>query len=357
MSSSETAVHGEGSLASPAIIDSLAFLDDPFAFTTEQLAGVLAAPTERALDSVIRSGLTAGNVTVALTDDFELTLDNIARLDGAIAASGGRLHKVLSADDLDAAGDGGVGVIYGLQNAAMIGHDLSRIDVLKQGGVRIVQLTYNGQNKLGSGSLAPHDSGLSDFGRDAVASLHEHNLIVDLSHGSYRLTMDVIACSTNDQPPCISHTGCAALADIPRNKTDEELRAIADLGGYVGVYVMPYLALGRTFTYDDVFAHIDHAINVCGEDAIGIGTDHGVCDVEDRDEAERMYGDAVRFRQSLGISAPGEEPGLPPYPEGFSGIEKYRDLEAALKRNGYGSTRIEKVLGANFARYASAVWG
>lgn len=342
----------------PMRIDTLGFLVDPFKQSSFTPTMTVKVPPIEAVHDAVHSGIVAMNLTLSAGADYQSTLDAIADYDAFIAANPGLLKKVLSTADLEAARlEGSVGLIYGTQNSAMIDDDLGRVAVFRERGMRVIQLTYNDQNQVGSGSLAPTDDGLSEFGREYLEVLNANRVIVDLSHGSYRLTMDVARASTADRPPSITHTGCAALAPTPRNKIDEELRAIADLGGYVGIYTMPFLALGRSYDYDDLFAHVDHAVNVCGEDAIGIGTDQGICDLGDMEIVKRDFAAQVRARQAAGISAPGEDPDILPYPLGFRGPEKYRDIERALQAGGYSSTRIEKIMGGNFADYAGRIWG
>lgn len=342
----------------PLVIDSLGFLENPFDPTQMRANGIGARLSSDTIDSAVRSGLVATNLTVSAGEDYDSTVAAIAELDDTVAASGGRLRKVLSVADIDAArAEGSVGIIYGFQNAAMVGEDLSRVSTFHSLGVRVIQLTYNLQNQFGSGSLVAEDTGLTDLGAQLLDTLNEQKLIVDLSHGSYHLTMDVARASTSERPPSITHTGCAVLSATPRNKTDEELRAIADLGGYVGIYTMPFLAIGKAYSFADQVAHISHAIDICGEDLVGIGTDQGLCDLGDMEIVRKNYHDQVLERRAAGISAPGEDPAILPYPDGFSAPDKYRQLEQAMRDAGFSASRIEKVMGGNFRRYAAGIWG
>ena len=162
-------------------------------------------------------------------------------------------------------------MILGFQNAAQMGDDAARVDIFADLGVRIIQLTYNQRNQLGDGSIVPEGRGLTDFGRQVVARLNANRVMVDLSHSGRQICLD--AARASKQPISINHTGCRALTDLPRNKTDEELRLVAEKGGFVGIYFMPFLNLSGHARAVDVVAHIEHALNVCGEDHVGIGTD------------------------------------------------------------------------------------
>lgn len=122
--------------------------------------------------------------------------------------------------------------------------------------------------------MVPENAGLTELGRTLVQELNNNRVLVDLRHSGERTCLDTISASA--KPIIISHTGCRAVADLPRNKTDNELKQVAEHGGFVGIYFMPFLAVGRQPMATDLIAHIDHAIQICGEDHVGIGTDGSV---------------------------------------------------------------------------------
>ena len=280
--------------------------------------------------------------------------------DRAIAADHRRdlIKPCSSASDISRAkAERKVGVILGFQNAAMMGADADRVGWSSPTrGVRIVQLTYNNANALGDGSTAPEGRGLTPFGHAVVERLNARRVMVDLSHSGRQICLD--AARASKQPISINHTGCRALVDLPRNKTDEELRLVADKGGFVGIYFMPFLNLSGHATADDVVAHIEHAVNVCGEDHVGIGTDGGhhrrsTISRPTRPNLAKEHADRV----AKGISAPGERADTHPFVDDLRGPEQYRKLARLLAARGHRPARIEKILGGNFLRYATDVWG
>ena len=193
--------------------------------------------------------MTAVNVTVSgvgsYTKDFEEHLRNIAYWEEQIAAHPDALMQVLRSADLDEAKKSGrLGLIYGFQDGTPLGESMERLDLFYDLGVRIIQFTYNLRNLVGDGCLEPGDAGLSLFGRKLIARMNDKHMLVDLSHCGRRTTLESIEIST--QPVAITHAGCTAIADLPRNKTDEQLRKLADKGGVVGIYLMPYSAHRRS---------------------------------------------------------------------------------------------------------------
>jgi membrane dipeptidase len=179
--------------------------------------------------------------------------------------------------------------------------------------------------------------------------------MVDLSHSGEQICLDAVSASA--KPIAITHTGCRALVDLPRNKSDRELRAVAEKGGFVGMYFMPFLAAGRQPMAADLVAHIEHAVKVCGEDHVGIGTDGTVCAIDDMPDYMRALEKEVQQRRAAGISAPGERADIVTFLPDLQGPDKFHKLADLLAKRGHSASRIDKILGLNFLRFAGDVWG
>ncbi len=346
----------EDTLSSWIVINALGDLGDP----NRPSNGTVPDLTPRVLAEARASGLTAVNVTLGYVsgtgDPFEMTARDIATTDAVIAAHSDVVAKVLTAADIrKAKADGRVGLIYGFQNGAMMGHDASRVDVFADLGVRVVQITYNPANDLGDGAMAPQNRGLTPFGREVIARLNDRRVMVDLSHSGERTCLE--AAQASRAPISINHTGCRALADLPRNKTDAELRLVAERGGFVGIYFMPFLSLSGHAHAGDVVAHIAHAVKVCGEDHVGIGTDGDVTQIDDLQTYQAALAREIAQRRAAGISALGERPDTYPFVVDLRGPDQFRKLAGLLRTEGFSSRQIEKILGGNFLRYAGEVWG
>jgi len=352
-------------MSAPAfpIINALGELQNPNADAEsagqlQQTSAELAIDA-RALADAKASGLTAVNITLGYTlgdlPPYEHTLRELDVWDAIIDANADHLVKVLGTADLHRAHEQRrVGVIYGFQNAVAVGDDLDRIGVFDERGVRVVQLTYNQANHIGDGSMAPENRGLTRFGREVVERLGEHRLMVDLSHSGERTCLE--AARQSRLPVSVNHTGCRALADLPRNKTDEELRLVAERGGFVGIYFMPFLTLSGHARAADVVEHIAHAVNVCGEDAVGIGTDGTVTAIDDLDAYRAQLADHVAERARAGVGAAGERADTLPFVLDLRGVDQFRRLIRLLEQRGFSEERIAKIMGGNFLDYAERVW-
>lgn len=343
----------------PFVINALGGLGNPNdgALEDGEVAAYFLDP--RPIEDARAANLAAINLTLGHVfgegDPFAETIDDIAWWSEAIRQRPDALSLVRSAGDIRAAHDGKkIGLIFGFQNSEMFGGDAGRARLFSDLGVRVVQLTYNLRNAAGDGSLVPENGGLTKFGHDLVAALNEQKLLVDLSHGGEKSTMEAIAASK--APIAITHTGCAALAPHPRNRGDAELKALADKGGVMGVYFMPYLTPGRQHMAADIVAHIKHAINVCGEDHVGVGTDGGATAIDNMPLYLEEHRKDVENRKRLGVGAPNEDPDIILIPPDLMGPTQFGKLATMLSARGHSDARIEKVLGGNFLRLFGEVW-
>ncbi|HYJ29646.1 MAG TPA: membrane dipeptidase [Allosphingosinicella sp.] len=312
---------------------------------------LLAAIRERRIDIV---NATIGDVGNG-PDRFRNAAAAVAGWDRLIDAHANILAKIESAAYIRAAvAAGKVGIVYNFQDTTPLEADAGNVDTFATLGVRVMQLTYNKRNLAGDGCLERSNAGISDFGCEVIARINRANVLLDLSHAGQRTQADGIAASAG--PASITHSGCRALVDLPRNTYDAEMRALADKGGVFGVYLMPFLRLSGQPQREDLLRHLDHAVNVCGEDHVGIGTDdpflgYAVND-ESRAEHRRFYEDRVR----RGISAPGESAEVMNYVEGYNSGDRYDRIAADLGRRGWSGARVDKVLGGNFVRLFGEVW-
>jgi membrane dipeptidase len=184
--------------------------------------------------------------------------------------------------------------------------------------------------------------------------MNELGILVDLSHCGRRTAADAIKAST--RPVAFTHTGCAALADHPRNRTDAELRAVADKGGVSGIYIMPYLNDGHQPTAEHVVAHLEHAIDVAGEDHVSIGTDGGISPETIDDAFRQNFADNVRARREAGIAAPGETEDGYLFANDLNTSRRLETLAMMLSSRDHSAARIEKILGRNLVRVFSDAW-
>lgn len=312
---------------------------------------MLRALAERRVDLVSATFGPVGNGP----DLYRAAVEDIAGWDRLLAQYPNLAMKIERTADIAAARAAGkVGLIFNFQDTTTLEADAAKVDTFATLGIRVMQLTYNKRNLAGDGCLERANAGLSDFGREVIARIERARILLDLSHAGQRTIAEGIAASA--APPAITHSGCRNLVDRPRNTYDAEMRALAEKGGVFGLYLMPFLRASGQPQREDLIRHIEHALNVCGEDHIGIGTDNPFMGytVDDRMRAEhrRFYEERVR----LGIAAPGEAADVYNFVEGYNAADRYDRIAADLSGRGWSGARIDKLLGGNWVRLFGAVW-
>lgn len=254
------------------------------------------------------------------------------------------LQKILIADDFGRVKmNGSVGSFITSQASDAVGRDLAQLDVYHDMGLRMLQLTYNSVNYIGGGCLDRTDCGVTSFGKSVIDRMNGIGMIVDISHCGRSTTID--ACKIASKPVAASHTGCYSIHEAPRNKTDDELKYIAETGGYIGIYCLPhFLTKAAQPTIEHVLDHIDHVSNLVGWRYVGIGSDFPF-------SAPDEWGNArlAEHLHALGFSP---EDGFAT-PRTLKGFDDYRDLPnvtRGLVSRGYSGEQIHGILGGNFIR-------
>lgn len=310
--------------------------------------GLIIAKWNRELfEDMRKGGLTTANCTVSVWEDFQATVDNIVAMNQLIEANSDLVTKVCTTADIHRAkAEGRTGILMGFQNAHAFEDQLGYVQVFKDLGVGVVQMCYNTQNLVGTGCYE-RDGGLSGFGREVVAEMNRVGIMCDLSHVGAKTSEEVILAS--DKPVCYSHCLPSGLKEHPRNKSDDELRFIAERDGFVGVTMFtPFLKNGIDSTIDDYVEAISYIVDIVGEDQVGIGTDFTQGqgpDFFDMLTHDKGYArELTRFGKIIN-------------PEGIRTVGEFPNLTEALLRHGYSPELVKKIMGENWVRVLADVWG
>ena len=204
---------------------------------------------------------------------FETSLKVMTQARAMIDALQDEVRLVLTADDIERAyADGKRGVIFDFQDTTPFGSDLDRIELFRNLGLRVVQLTYNLRNLVGDGCTERYKTGLTYFGLEVVERLNELGMAVDVSHCSQQVGWDAIEASSS--PVIVTHSASNGVCYHDRGKDDDLARAIADQGGYFGLAAIGgFLSETTEATLDHFADHVDHLVDVMGIDHVGIGCD------------------------------------------------------------------------------------
>lgn len=165
-------------------------------------------------------------------------------------------------------------IMFGIENGLALNHDLSNVRHFAQRGVVYITLCHNGDNDICDSNRGSNmHNGVSEFGEKVIHKMNDEGIMVDLSHASEKSFYDALEISRT--PIVCSHSNSRALCDVPRNLTDDQMRALAAKGGvahttfYHGFLVKD----SSEATILDVVNHLEHAIDIMGIDHVGIGTD------------------------------------------------------------------------------------
>jgi membrane dipeptidase len=293
------------------------------------------------------------------------TLDLRDAMQSLFDAHPEQIELALTAADVERiTGSGKIAAILAIEGGHQIDDDLAVLRIYYRLGIRAMTLThFRNTDWADSSTDKPAHNGLTEFGKQVVREMNRLGMIVDISHVSDKTFSDVLAITS--KPVIASHSSCRAISDVPRNMTDDMIRALGKNGGVVAInfgegflnpkdaellkkaianisYTEPSLtgaALDKyaadeahrdmkpqptSATLDDAVAHIDHAVKIAGIDHVGIGSDFD------------------------GISSP---------PKGLEDISKMTALKAALRKKGYGEPDLRKIFGANTLRVLRDVTG
>jgi membrane dipeptidase len=302
------------------------------------------------------SGLTAMKVSMGGSGNgYDDTLAEMAAYDRAIALMPDLLRQVRTVAEIDACErDGRIGIVYSFESVEMHEGRVDRIAEFAGKGVKVMQLSYNLPSRWASGVMSPQPSlGLTPLGHEAVAAMNAHGVSIDIAHADEKTSLEVMAASR--APAAVTHAGCKGVYDNPRNKSDAVLRKLADQGGVIGIFELSYLNGGAGQPTLEVYmAHMVHALKVCGEDHVGIGSDAVMSPFDTTPENLAAWDAETKRRREAGIAAPGEGP--PPFVEGLNRWDRCAVIAAELKKRGYRERSIEKVLGLNFRRWFRDTW-
>ncbi|MFC1493348.1 membrane dipeptidase, partial [candidate division KSB1 bacterium] len=287
--------------------------------------------------------VTIGNPGHHGPEAYDDALSELSQYEGHIDRHREFLLKATRVEDIDRARiEKKIALFYLFQNTTPLGDSLDKLNFFYDLGIRCIQLTYNSRNLVGTGCMDRNDSGLSNFGIELIERLNEMGILIDLSHAGMKTMSEGIQYSK--APVVISHSGCKSLYEHPRNTSDENLKALADKGGAVGIFqINPNLGPKQRNTFDDFLDHIDRVVKVAGIEHVGIGSDREHQVIPDTEEEKKRLEAEMARVGSKKIH----------WPFFVSELNHPRRMETiwqGLEKRRYSSGDIEKIMGLNFYR-------
>lgn len=312
----------------------------------------------------LEAGLTGAIIDMSMYPrTFDNAVHTLAEWNTRFRDPNSNIHKVTRFDHFaEAAQQKKFAVVLACQDGAILDsstasvydYNIQNLGLFYDLGLRVLQLTHNERNAVGDSFREREDSGLSRLGETVVKAMNDLGMLIDLSHCSRRTTLQAVQLST--KPCAITHAGCKALLPTARNKTDEEIRAVAEKGGYFGVFnASSWLTSRPTASISDIVDHIDHAIKLGGIDHVGFGSDRPV--LQDDQPMEKMLeGARYYYERNKGLPGAETQPQHVLIQELNSPFRLQR-LADELKKRRYNEDAIDKITGGNIARVLHDVIG
>jgi len=239
-----------------------------------------------------------------------------------------------------------VGIILGFQTTRPIENNVDFLNIFHRLGIRVIQLTYQRRCWVGDGCGERTDSGLSRFGIEVIKRMNELGILIDVSHSGDKTTMEAIEFS--EKPIAFTHSNPRALCDIVRNKTDEQLKALANKGGVVGLSIASTLVKrDGSGTLDDFLDMIDYVVNLIGIDHVGLGFDF--FPFMTRQLLAKWKADNPEVGAGVDFDRK--------YVKGADSILFLPEVTKGLARRGYSEEKVKKILGGNILNLLKEVWG
>ncbi len=220
---------------------------------------------------------------------------------------------------LDLVNDGKIAGVLGVEGGYVIENSLEKLDTLYQKGMRYMTITWNYSTDWAVSAKDGRSKtvGLSEFGNQVIRTMDSLGIIIDVSHTGVKTIEDILDVTKN--PIVATHSGVWELREHYRNLTDDQIKAIAESGGVIGVVFYPYFLSysSSSVNINTVIKHIDHIVDLVGIDYVALGSDFD---------------------------------GINTVPHGLENVSKFPDLTLALLEHGYSRKDVEKILGLNFMR-------
>lgn len=248
-------------------------------------------------------------------------------------------------------------IVMTFQNPHPMENSLNKLRVFYELGLRVMQMTYNKSNYIGTGCVETFDRGLTDFGCEVLKKMNEWGIVADISHCGRQTGIDVL--KRSKKPIVISHAGVFALTENPRNKSDDELRMLRDNGGVIGLSPWGPLCWKRQDRrqprLSDFVDHIDYVKNLIGIDHVGFGGDSTLDDTKDEKgtvEQATLYAPVVAEYNKYVGTDPTQRHAI-----GVSGSWEIENVFGEMRKRGYSDSDIAKFAGGNFMRVFEENWG
>ena len=308
--------------------------------------------SEEIFKQINQGGLSAVHVTICYHEDFQEMVQNVIDWNRRFED----FSKLMflgrtAADVVKAQKEGRTAIFFGFQNCSPIEDDINLVEKVYNLGCRFMQLTYNNQSLLATGCYEKIDSGVTNFGREAIKEMNRVGVVIDMSHSAEKSTFDAIELS--DKPIAITHANPSFWHPAKRNKSNDLLKTLSESGGMLGLSLYPHHLKDNTnCTIESFCEMIAKTADIMDNKNIGIGSD--LCLNQPDSIVEWMRNGTWSKSKNYGEGSK-NKPGFPNQPEWFQDARGFENIENGLKKIGFSDIETHGILGNNWYNFYKSI--
>ena len=298
------------------------------------------------------AGLNAVHVTLVYHEDYDEFLHRVKEWDRFFEENSDLIFLGKTFEDITKAqSENKTAIFFGFQNCSPIEDDINLIEKVHEHGCRFMQLTYNNQSLLATGCYEKNDSGVTNFGREAIKEMNRVGIVVDMSHSAEKSTLDAIEIS--EKPIAITHANPSFWHEALRNKSDFLLKKLSESGGILGLSLYSHhLKDGTNCKLENFCEMVAKTAEIMEVKNIGIGSD--LCLNQPDSVVEWMRNGTWSKSTNYGEGSK-KKPGFPKQPDWFLDARGFDNLESGLKKVGFNKQEVEGILGNNWFNFYKGI--
>ena len=296
--------------------------------------------------------LDAVHVTIVYHEDYHELLDEIKKWDILFSENSDLIFPGKNFKDIEKANsEKKTAIFFGFQNCSPIEDDISLVEKVHDLGCRFMQLTYNNQSLLATGCYEKIDSGVTNFGREAIKEMNRVGIVIDMSHSAEKSTFDAIELS--EKPIAITHANPAFWHAAKRNKSKDLLKALGESGGMLGLSLYPHhLKDNSNCTIESFCEMVARTADIMSLKNIGIGSD--LCLNQPDTVVEWMRNGTWSKSKNYGEGSK-NKPGFPKQPKWFEDARGFKNIETGLKKIGFSESETQGIIGNNWYNFYKSI--
>ena len=298
------------------------------------------------------AGLDAVHVTIVYHEDYDELLVEIKKWEKLFSDNSDLIFKGKDYNDIEKANlENKTAIFFGFQNCSPIEDDINLVEKVHNLGCRFMQLTYNNQSLLATGCYEKIDSGVTNFGREAIKEMNRVGVVIDMSHSAEKSTFDAI--NLSDKPIAITHANPSFWHPAKRNKSNDLLKTLSESGGMLGLSLYPHHLKDNTnCTIESFCEMVAKTADIMDIKNIGIGSD--LCLNQPDSIVEWMRNGTWSKSKNYGEGSE-NKPGFPNQPEWFQDARGFENIENGLKKIGFSDTETHGILGNNWYNFYKSI--